>query len=419
MKGLVVIIILLLSIMNDLHAQAPTFIGEAGLPPRETDGFYRVLIPPAISAYTGARHENLRIVDERNNEVPYFLHEAKAYTTQQFVAYKILQKEQQSGCCTSLVLENIERNTINNILLQIKNAEITKSATLSGSDDQKQWYALKEHFILAAISNPNQTSEIRIVDFPLSNYAYYRLQIDDSSSAPLNIVGAGYYKRIHESGIYTPLEDITIKITENAEEKRTYCAITLDTTQWVDRLTIAASGPPYFLRRAALYQHTVRYDKRGDPIPYRELVSAFDIRSKDFIRIELPEVKTKTLSLIINNEDNPPLHLDSLKVYQLNRYLVTYLEKGHHYKLKVGDTAMPQPVYDLAHFKTSIPEDLAIVVPGAFESYHWQASTPEPLSIFNNKRIIWIAIAGIVVVMALMSFKMIREARIPRDKDEA
>src|SRR5688572_25447592 len=127
--------------------KAQEFIGEASLPVVQADGFYRVLISPQLGGFLNSEFSNVRILDNKGREVPYLYQEELPvqYTTQ-FKSYEILEKKQQKNCCTSLLLHNPGSQPINNISLSIKNAEVTKQATLLGSDDKENWFALKQHF---------------------------------------------------------------------------------------------------------------------------------------------------------------------------------------------------------------------------------------------------------------------------------
>src|SRR6187551_2396314 len=140
------------------------FKGEASLPAVDTDGFYKIFISPEVSPYFNAQFSNIRIYDQQKAEVPYlFQTESPLYYSEKFKEYEIVEKKQQKNCCTSLMLRNPGSQAINNISLSIKNAEVTKHATLLGSDDRENWFALKQHFVLSALNNQNKTSEVKIV----------------------------------------------------------------------------------------------------------------------------------------------------------------------------------------------------------------------------------------------------------------
>lgn len=406
-------VIAALVISAALHGQ--DFKGEASIPRVETDGFYRIDLNPALSAHTNITFSNIRIHDQQKKEVPYlFQQEALRYYTEAFKAYEVVEKKLEKNCCTVLTLRNPDSRPINNISLSIKNAEVTKRATLLGSDDRENWFALKQDFALYAINNQSKTSEIKIVDFPLSNYTFYQLQIEDSTSAPLNILSAGYYEQQSQEGKYAKLENLRVVISDSVKQKETYVQVIIDTTAHVvDRIAISMTGQPYFLRRATLYSKETRKNKRGETESFYEQIYHFEVSSKQVSFIDLPELKTKELMLRIENDDNPGLVVGSIEVFQRKRYLIAFLEKENEYSLKFGKEDLAAPRYDLTFFKDSIPNQTSLLSLGAITLFE-RSGAATSTTIFTNQLVIWLAIIGVVLLLGFMSVKLIREASVDK-----
>jgi hypothetical protein len=119
-------------------------------------------------------------------------------------------------------------------------------------------------------------------------------------------------------------------------------------------------------------------------------------------------VKVKELVMIVENEDNPALTISDVNGHQLSQYVVTWLKKGNDYKLKFGDEAMREPVYDLAFFQDSIRSAPVVLQAGKVTSLE-KTQTIETPSLFNTKSIIWAAIIVIIILLGAMSMKLIRE----------
>jgi hypothetical protein len=400
-------IIIVFLFLSGISVIAQDFKGEALLTPVDSDAFYRLGLDPALSKYLNEEFSNIRIIDKDNREVPYLLGtESPVYNTTNFKPYEIVEKKQQKNCCTTLILRNPDSNPINNINLFIKNAEVTKVASILGSDDKENWFALKERFVINSLDNKNQTSEIKIVDFPLSNYSYYQLQIEDSTSSPLNILRAGYYEVSTEEGKYYKLTP-RIEKSDSLKQKQTYVQIDFEVPQVVDKLQIEMTGAPHFLRRATLMIEKVRV-RKGKTQHYYETLHVLELSSKQPSVIELPGMKAKKLLLAVENDDNPPLDVKSIDALQLNRYLTAWLKKGEKYIVKIGDKKLEAPVYDLGFFKDNIPQNPTVVSVG---SITWNEKIDEQSSptIFTNSIIIWSAIIGVIVVLGVMAIRMINE----------
>jgi hypothetical protein len=390
-------------------AQTPAFVAEASLPPVTKDGFYEVEIVPALAVYLNGSFGNIRLYDAQHHEVPYLLREESVrYFAGQFTPYEILEKKQEEGCCTSLILHNPKQSELNSIQLVIRNAEVTKEATLLGSDDRKQWFALKQHFLLSP-SNTNGTSEVKIVDFPLSNYRYYSLRIADSTSAPLNILNAGYTEdnRVEEAKFTeVPVQKITTG--QKSGEKNTYITLRFDTARLVDKLELKMKGAPYFLRHAVLYEPQQRISKKGETSTYYNRLQEMEVNSHHPTTLEFPALKVKEFLIVIENQDNPPLEVAEAKPYQRRRYLTAYLKSGTTHTLDFGPESLSTPAYDLAFFKDSIPDQPQVIDAGAITVFKQKQPETSP-TFFTTKAFIWAAVIGVIAVLGFMSVKLLKE----------
>ncbi|HMG94477.1 MAG TPA: hypothetical protein VK589_30670 [Chryseolinea sp.] len=387
---------------------AQTFVAETQLPEVHSDGFYNIALTPENSAYLNHAFTNMRIFDEKNREVPYLLRVDVPHTvTNVFRDYAIAEKKQIKNCCTSLVLHNPDQRLSNNMQLLVKNADVTKEATLLGSDDKVHWFALNQHLILTPASSIEGTSEMKIVNFPLSNYQYYSLQIDDSTSAPLNILTAGYFEVQTEVGKYAevPLKEI-IK-SDSAKEKKTYVHVRFNGSMTVDKFELTLKGAPFFLRKAMVHVPKTRNLKGGKTETYYDPLQEIEITSKRPTLTELQGLKVKELLIIIDNEDNPVLELDRFNAYQLNRYATAWLTTGTNYTVKVGPPALMAPIYDISFFKDSIPENAGVIQMGAIK-FNSVDRGETSSTFFTTKAYIWVAVILVIVILGLMSVRMLK-----------
>ncbi|MBA4058120.1 MAG: hypothetical protein C0490_25610, partial [Marivirga sp.] len=325
------------------------------------------------------------------------------------------EKKQQAGCCTSLMLHNANQNQLNSISLIIKNADVTKEATLLGSDDKEHWYALKQHFTLYPIVNVNGTSELKIVDFPLSNYVYYSLRINDSTSAPINILKAGYFQAQKTNGEYTEVPIKRINSSDSAVQKKSYLHFQFDTLRMVDKLELSMKGQPYFLRKAKLFLKRERTLKKGGSEKFYDFLQEIELNSKHQTMIELGRMKVQALLVVVENEDNPPLEIASAKAYLVNRYLTAWMEARKHYVIRIGTDQFAKPVYDLSFFKDRIPDDPERLAVGEITLFKNKVTEPG-FTFFTTKTFVWAAIVFVIVILGYMSVRLLKEAGSAEDK---
>jgi hypothetical protein len=403
MRKLLVAFVLMLS----APVLAQDTVGVASVPKVERAGFYRIKLSPALVSYSTPGFANARITDSAGKEVPYLARqEWYNFSALTFREYKMEQRAVK-GCCTHLILHNPDRKKIDNISLQIRNADAYKDASLAGSDDQKQWYVLRESFEFYPINGIDQTTEMRAVDFPLSDYSFYKLSIDDSLSAPLNIIRAGYYETSNEAGRYSEIAGIKMKTEINAD-KETVITLKMDTTALIDRVALQLTGPAFYHRTATVFARRWETDPRGKETDYLQELESFTLNSRQESSVSLGSVRAQELVIKIRNDDNPPLETKGAQLFQLNRYLVAYLEPSVEYRVQVGGKDQLPPVYDLAYFQDSIPDMPAQVVAGDFVLHAKPVARPS-FTLFTNRNIIWVAIILVVGLLGYMSRKLIRE----------
>jgi hypothetical protein len=150
-------------------------------------------------------------------------------------------------------------------------------------------------------------------------------------------------------------------------------------------------------------------DKRGKMNWVDSFVQNIVLTSTHSPTIMLGNEKYKMLVLIINNNDNQPLPINSVDAYQLNRYAIAWLKKGMIYSLKIGDDNMTIPNYDLAYFKDkmpALPMILRIEQINPIKNIEPQKESP---GFFKNSQLIWTVIILVSALLIYMSVRMINE----------
>lgn len=397
--------------LTSVYVNAQKYKWQAGVDTVSHKGFYNILLSPAITGNLKNDLCDIRLFDEKNVEIPY-LHrfETPVTNTLLFKEYKILSKEIIKGCCTRIILENKERNKINNVSIAVKNADVQKKFKLSGSDDQKNWYVVKDNYVFYSINNPSETSEIKLLDFPLSNYSYYKMEINDSASAPINILKIGYYDTYSESGKYIEVPKMTVSQEDSVKLKKTFVKISFGTEQLIDKLDLEIQGPAYYLRKASICELKKDSIKKRKSHTYFEPLQELELRSNEPNTLYFSGLRTKEIYLIIENEDNQSLKINSVKGYQLNNYLTAYLEADKKYVLKFGDEKLGTCNYDLKYFQDSIPQNTPLITTGGITEL-MKNEVQEGSSWSKNKTILWVVMGLVVVLLVMMSVKMIKEMK--------
>jgi hypothetical protein len=400
---------LLLLCLSWTSAQAQDFGWKATLTPASASGFHRVLLPASVTGRLQPGLEDLRLHGTDGKEVPYLLQtEQPVQYRTLFKPYQILSYTRQPGGLSELLIHNPEQRSINNISLLIGNAEVRKTVALSGSDNQQDWYVLKEQDVLYAIRNEKQTAEVKLLNFPLSRYRYFRLQLNDSASAPLNILNAGYYDTYSEAGKYTriPIQRLS---RQDSTDKTTYLRLDFGQPVYPEQLVFYISAPQLYYREGKVILGerkggTRRQKKRRRRNRTHEIFEAFTLHSNAPAQVNLPRQKVEKLVIQLQNEDNPPLKIDSVHVLQLNRYAVAQLQPNQTYILRFGDEDVDAARYDLQFFQDSIPANLPIITVQQITPLKEQKPKSQ-----GSKMLIWAAIGVVAVGLGYMTLRLLKD----------
>jgi hypothetical protein len=179
----------------------------------------------------------------------------------------------------------------------------------------------------------------------------------------------------------------------------TYIDITLKEGYLVDVLELTIRAPKFYRRKISVRKQT-GHD--------RSFLSSHTIRSGQETRIPLG-FKAKALNLAIENDDNPSLDVQSVQLWQLNQYLLAYLEPGTNYHLAFGDSIVAAPRYDLEFFKDSIGKLTGKVLPGPVVKMARAAPVKEKVEKKENDLLLWIIISAVLLLMLGLTFRMTRE----------
>jgi hypothetical protein len=359
---------------------------QAALPAITNNGFYNIaLTPDIVAASTGNHFSDVRIY-EGMAEVPYLLREES--NTYDFRAFQILENKQVIRGTSTLLFSNETGLKLDHFEIIVKNTRVKKKISISGSNDKKTWYAVTEEEYFnpeTATTDSSGTALISTIHIPVTDYHYYRLLINDSTTAPLNFIKLGRYNIISREVSYLPIP--SPKLIKNK--------LQFDASYLINKLSFTITAPALYHRQATL-------STASGPVQQFTLVSG---QPAEVVLDNA--VKGNEFYLFIDNEDNPPLQISTINAWQANVYLTAYLEKGKTYILKVGDSTLSIPKYDLSYFTDTVKADIPVLHAGKLTR---NINAPEIVyTFFKNRYWIWAGIIGINILLGTLAFFMFRE----------
>lgn len=399
---------LLLFMVCFTNSEAQQFRYEAKVDAVDATAFYKIWLSPQINSESQPGFGDLRLLDNDGKETPYLISiEAATSANTNFINYPITNQKSFTDSITLITFRNSEKSKIDNISMLIKNADVQKQIKLTGSDDLKNWFVVKEYTAINSINNSIDVAQLKLINFPLSNYEYYQIEIDDSNSKPINILNIGYYHNSFTAGSYAVLQPDAVKYADSLISKTTWVRITFNRPVAIDAMNATITAPQYFLRNADLYQ--VSKDKAGKEI--HTFLNTIELKSGTENKFTFAAIRAQELLLCIHNDDNPSLQFSAIQFYQLNRYALAYIEKSKSYALRFGNDSLAPPAYDLKFFRNNIPDTLSIIKTQPITNLQ-QLNSPsieKPYTFFTDKKFIWVAIAFIILLLGTVTFKMLKE----------
>ncbi|HVV06660.1 MAG TPA: hypothetical protein VHC96_20655 [Puia sp.] len=428
-KGLLKVTLLITMAGLSFSVQAPgqtppartqdSFACKAPIDTITRAGFYRIILTPEVLARCNRDLSDIRIsragswpshiqspvpVGSANVTpgvfIPYVLRtDFPNYQGESFIEFPILPA--QKGDSTGDVrIGNWSGGTVGSLVLQISPSASTRNWTLSGSNDGKKWFAIKEHIQALPPASDLPNYEM-VLKFPPGNYHYFKITQEDKDVFPLNIIRAGIITQHAGVRRYRSVPPPVIS-QKDSSDHHSYITISFRQPYLVEHLTLHVKSPKFFNRSGFLF------DDEKHPLP-DDIVLA-----PDRLSFDIGPVRSRSLLLDISNEDNTPLVLDKVEASQLERYLLTWLEPGK-YELLVGDKHALTPKYDLRYFVDTVSQEPAALMPGPLTSTNIYPLTPAKSSRNYKGIYLWTAIIVVLILLIRLCLNMLRSIRESRE----
>ena len=387
-------------------AQQPEWSTTLG--PVQRSGHHLIVLSPEVVACSQPSLHDLRILAPDSSLVPYIARtEAAQLSEAHDVPYTILRNERE-GQRTVVEFEVPAGTLMEGFELGIRNAQVSKSARITGSDDRSHWFMVKDQSL--SLGGDGAARTLRWMDLPLSDHRYYRIELNDSLTAPVQVLGVGHSVQARSEGRYVSAG--ALRWDRREEKGRTVLRLYGDHPLLIDRIHFTTADTMPFRRRAELSTVHRRWEtvrrKRKELRTHRESFGTSTLASYQRAVIEGPHVAVDTLYLEVENGDDRPLGISALEVLQLERSLIAPLSAGLTYTLSTGDPQASAPQFDIAHFRDSLPAPLDTLSIGPLVARPSEAPADAPFDL--DSLWLWVAMA---VVGGAAAWGAVRVLRSP------
>jgi hypothetical protein len=369
-------------------------------------GFYNILLSPGINAHLKTDYSDVRIIDDKSKWVPHVFHapfyERTATAVRSDLKFTIAESNKIN---TAVLIETL--HSVNNINVTIKNTEVSKYCSLSGSNDLQNWYVITDSVLLTPQPAEKNTERILKLNFPESNYRHLKLVIVNRNKDPFDILSVAESATVKDdffTDIVAGFKNPKTVLQQKDSGNKSIIKISQAENFHYDRIEINCTGPKYYNRRAELYVAITGNDSTLNPGSF---ISSFTLSNNNNVNIAIPLQRTKVFYLIINNGDNPPLLINSVNTALSTRYITAYLEKDKAYKVIIQNEFATLPDYDITKDYPVANDSVPILGTGNILAMENVKTNTVKSS--NKQWMIWLAIITALVLLLIFTKTMLKE----------
>lgn len=405
-KGLFLIGFTFISLLAS--AQYNSYAYRRKLDDIKENNYYAVVLPTAVIGKSESQENDLRIYalsPSDTAEIPYVLQRKAQSDLATAIEFERINDARNEKCCSYLTLKFKSHKTVNSIYLDIAEANFDKSILVEGSNDNIRWYTVASRLRIVGFTKQNEKYRFTQLDLPSCEYSYFRIKMDDDGSSPVTVVKATALEMQQTPGDYQNVPVQKKQLNQNKEQHTTELFLEPGAKMPVSKLTLASVEKKDYFRDINIYALEGTYNGIENWV----WVGSGVFRSDKKNEFELHHCLTKKLKIEVVNNDNAPVSLDSVQLYTEKEVLICPLETGKNYYLVYGKQHAAAANYDLIHFKDKIPENPVEIGTGAEELINKSiAVAPSPL--ISDKRWLWLALTGLILLIAYFSWKMLRNS---------
>ena len=243
---------------------AQNFGWEVNVDDTDSSGFHKIILTPDLTSKLTSGFVDLRLFDDNEMEIPFLLRtEKKIISGEQFHKFKLVEnKHHKRHSYTKVILENTARFIVSNLYVTMVGREANKLFRISGSNNKKEWYIIKDNFYKQSNFEESDSVQIALYDFAPTNYLYYEILLYDIGSEPIPILNVSTYAdaliEIEYSDILAP----NISQSDTAQNNKSVVDISFNQPYYFDKIVFEVKGPTYFFRKAILKTIDTLYEQK-------------------------------------------------------------------------------------------------------------------------------------------------------------
>jgi hypothetical protein len=348
-------------------------------------------------------------------EVPYALMVERGNQENDSRDVSVLQQSVIGGQ-TQFLIDMTGVAEYDHIDLKLTAKNFVAHARVEGQEDLhgKNWALLGES-ILYDLSKENLGGN-SVLRLPLSTYKYLRVTIDGPVK-PDEILGASAEFRQEQKAVWRDVGGaptvaempMSAARHDSSRGKATVLTFAVPEKVPVDRVTLEIDpAQPNFRRSMQITSDKDDYVGSGE-IDRVHMVRSGQKIDSDNYDVSFSAVGHKTIKVIIDNGDDPPLKIKSARLQQLEHRLY-FDAPSSALMLYYGDEKLDPPIYDYAKLFL-LAKDAAPAQLGAEQTNATYAGRPDERPwTQRHPTVLWIAIVAAVLILGAIALRSMKSA---------
>ncbi len=340
-------------------------------------------------------------------EAPYFTTVLKDKISNKSIAFELLNTSKtEAGYFftfkphTNSILETID--------LKFSNPNFDWLAQLEGSNNASDWFQIIDDYRIVSIVNSNTNYSFTRLNFPKSEYNYYRLFIKNAEKP--HLISATLKTKDLIKGSYSEFAIKNWDTNLDKKAKTSVFTFNLKHPYTISKFNIGIKTSFDYFRTFKLeYLSDSLKTETGTHYYYKPLyngtLSAFEANNFNF-----KNTLCKTLRLTIYNNDNAPLEITNITVKGPKYQLTARFNTNAKYSLYYGSNNLKAPKYDILNFKSTVPNTLKALNLGEAQSIKNRVEATSKNSSFFNASVLWIVMGIVILLLGIFTLKMLKNA---------
>ncbi len=373
-----------------------------------SEQWHKIQIPDDVFSKINPDFSDLRVmgITQKKDtiEIPFLLNNSAKQEVLNEIPFRLIN-ESETGNGYYFTFDANTTEVVNEIDLAFKESNFDWKVKLEGSQNLQEWFSMVDDYRIVSIKNSLTDFQFTKLVFPESKYRYFRISLKTSKKPVLE--SARMIRKNLAEGTLKTYPVIAQKIEENKKQKQTIITLSLQEKVPVASVKITVNaGIDYY--RPVTISFLADSSKSGNEWRYfYETLTSGILESTTPNGLAFESTIAKDLKIVIENSDNQPLKIDSIKVMGYQYELTARFTEPANYFLFYGKKSASKPDYDIARFKGNIPDKITTITPGKEELL--QNAAGKNTSLFENKSWMWLIMGIIIMTLGWFSIRMIKK----------